>query len=144
MKSAKIEDRLIFLISRVYTRCMITLKKLLQQEGLNVTPKQVMLLHYLQNNNGCSLTELSRGVMLENSTITGLINRLEKSGYVERRNDPKDRRTYCIYFTDKGRLVASRSLPIIKKINEMIKEGYSEKEIEAFKKVMLGAFNKFK
>ena len=144
MKSANTEDRFIFLISRVYTRCMITLKRLLQQEGLNVTPKQVMLLYYLQNNNGCSLTEVSRGVMLKNPTITGLVDRLERSGYVERRNDPMDRRAYCIYFTDEGRFVASRSLPIVKKINGMIKEGHSEKEIEAFKKVMLGTLNKFK
>jgi len=34
-------------------------------------------------------------------------------------------------------------LPIVKKLNEQIKEGYSEREIENFKKVLIGAFNKF-
>jgi hypothetical protein len=40
-------------------------------------------------------------------------------------------------------MVANRALPIIKRLNEQIKEGYSEEEIESFKKVLMGAFNKF-
>jgi len=39
--------------------------------------------------------------------------------------------------------VAKRALPIIKKLNEEIKVGYSKDEIEAFKKVLIGAFNNF-
>jgi hypothetical protein len=39
--------------------------------------------------------------------------------------------------------VAKKALPIVKKLNEQIKEGYSKGEIEGFKKVLIGAFNKF-
>jgi hypothetical protein len=39
--------------------------------------------------------------------------------------------------------VAHKALPIVKKLNEQIKEGYSEREIENFQKVLIGAFNKF-
>jgi len=31
----------------------------------------------------------------------------------------------------------------VKKLNEEIKKGYSREEIESFKKVLIGAFNKF-
>jgi DNA-binding MarR family transcriptional regulator len=81
--------------------------------------------------------------MLENPTITGLIDRLEKSGYVKRSNHPDDRRVYLVYLTGKGNIVANKALPIVKKLNEKIKEGYSKEEIESFKKVLIGAFNKF-
>jgi DNA-binding MarR family transcriptional regulator len=81
--------------------------------------------------------------MLENPTVTGLIDRLEKLGYVKRSNHPDDRRVYLIYLTEKGNMVAKRALPIIKKLHEEIKAGYSKKEIDAFKKVLIGAFNKF-
>ena len=104
----KKEDRLIFLISKVYQRLMITFRRSLQHEGLDVTPTQVMLLFFLQKNNDCSLTELSRGVMIENSTVTGLVDRLEKSGCVERRNNPNDRRAYLIHLTEKGKLLAKK------------------------------------
>ena len=109
------EDRLIFLISKVYQKLMTTLKRSLQQEGLDVTPVQGMILFFLHKNNGCSLTELSRGIMIENATVTGLVDRLEKSGCVERRNNPHDRRAYRIYLTEKGYRIARESLPVVKR-----------------------------
>jgi MarR family transcriptional regulator for hemolysin len=81
--------------------------------------------------------------MLENPTVTGLIDRLEKLGYVRRSDHPSDRRVYLVYLTEKGNKVANKALPIVKKLNEEIKRGYSKEEIENFKKVLIGAFNKF-
>jgi DNA-binding MarR family transcriptional regulator len=138
-----VEDRLIFLISKVCQKLIINLQKAFSESGVEVTPIQVMLLFFLQKNDGSSLTQISQGLMLENPTITGLIDRLEKSGYVKRSDHPNDRRVYLIYLTEKGRKVANKALPIVKNLNEQIKEGYSKGEIENFKKVLVGAFNKF-
>jgi len=138
-----VEDRLIYLISKVFHKLMINLQKAFSEAGVEVTPVQAMLLFYLQKKDGSSLTEISSGLMLENPTVTGLIDRLEKSGYVKRSNHPDDRRVYLIYLTEKGNMAAKRALPIIKKLNEEIKRGYSKEEIENFKKVLIGAFNKF-
>jgi DNA-binding MarR family transcriptional regulator len=138
-----VEDRLIFLISKVYQKLINNLQKAFLDGSIEVTPIQAMLLFYLQKNNGSSLTDISFGLMLENPTVTGLIDRLEKSGYVKRTNHPSDRRVNLVHITEKGNLVANKALPIVKKLNEQIKEGYSEDEIESFKKVLIGAFNKF-
>ena len=138
-----VEDRFIFLISKVCQKLITNLQKSFSESGIEVTPIQVMLLFFLQQNNGLSLTQISQGLMLENPTVTGLIDRLEKSGYVKRSDHPSDRRVYLVYLTEKGSMVAKRALPIIKRLNEQIKEGYSEEEIESFKKVLMGAFNKF-
>jgi DNA-binding MarR family transcriptional regulator len=137
------EDRFIFLISKVCQKLIINLQKAFSASGVEVTPIQVMLLFFLQKNDGSSLTQISQGLMLENPTVTGLIDRLEKLGYVKRSDHPDDRRVYLIYLTEKGRKVANKALPIIKKLNEQIKEGYSKSEIDDFKKVLIGAFNKF-
>ena len=138
-----IEDRFIFLISKVCQKLIINLQKAFSENGVEVTPIQVMLLFFLQKSDGSSLTQISQGLMLENPTITGLIDRLEKSGYVKRSDHPNDRRVYLIHLTEKGKKVASKALPIVKRLNEQIKEGYSEEEMEGFKKVLIGAFNKF-
>jgi len=138
-----VEDRLIFLISKVYQKLINSLQKAFSENGLEVTPVQVGLLFFLQKNNGSSLTQISQGLMLENPTVTGLIDRLENLGYVKRADHPNDRRVYLIYLTEKGKKVANKALPIVKKLNEQIKEGYSREEIENFKKVLIGAFNKF-
>ena len=138
-----VEDRLIFLISKVCQKLIINLQKAFSENGVEVTPVQVGLLFFLQKNDGLSLTQISQGLMLENPTVTGLVDRLEKSGYVKRSDHPSDRRVYLVYLTEKGNKVADKALPIVKKLNEQIKEGYSEREIENFKKVLIGAFNKF-
>jgi DNA-binding MarR family transcriptional regulator len=138
-----VEDRLIFLISKVCQKLIINLQESFSESGIEVTPIQVMLLFFLQKNDGSSLTQISQGLMLENPTVTGLIDRLEKSGYVKRSDHPNDRRVYLVYLTEKGKKVANKALPIVKKLNEEIKEGYSKEEIESFKKVLIGAFNKF-
>ena len=138
-----VEDRLIFLISRVYQKLINNLQKAFTKSGIEVTPVQIGLLFFLQKNDGSSLTQISQGLMLENPTVTGLIDRLEKSGYVKRSDHPNDRRVWLVYLTEKGNKVANRALPIVKKLNEQIKKGYSEEEIESFKKVLTGVFNKF-
>jgi DNA-binding MarR family transcriptional regulator len=122
---------------------MINLQKAFSENGVEVTPVQVGLLFFLQKNDGSSLTQISQGLMLENPTVTGLIDRLENLGYVKRADHPSDRRVYLVYLTEKGNLVANKALPIVKKLNEEIKKGYSREEIEGFKKVLIGAFNKF-
>ena len=137
------EDRLIFLISKVCQKLIINLQKAFSENGVEVTPVQVGLLFFLQKNDGSSLTQISQGLMLENPTVTGLIDRLENLGYVKRADHPSDRRVYLIYLTEKGNLVANKALPIVKKLNEEIKKGYSREEIEGFKKVLIGTFNKF-
>jgi len=137
------EDRLLFLISKVCQKLIINLQKAFSENGVEVTPVQVGLLFFLQKNNGSSLTQISQGLMLENPTVTGLIDRLENLGYVKRADHPSDRRVYLVYLTEKGNLVANKALPIVKKLNEEIKKGYSREEIEGFKKVLIGTFNKF-
>jgi DNA-binding MarR family transcriptional regulator len=138
-----VEDRLIFLISKVYQKLIINLQRSFSESGIEVTPIQVMLLFFLRQNNGLSLTQISQGLMLENPTVTGLIDRLEKLGYVKRSDHPNDRRVYLVYLTEKGTKVANKALPIVKKLNEEIKKGYSKEEVENFKKVLIGAFSKF-
>ena len=50
-------------------------------------------------NHGISLKELSRAVSLAHSTVSGIVDRLEKRGMIERRPDPADGRLSCIYPT---------------------------------------------
>jgi DNA-binding MarR family transcriptional regulator len=138
-----VEDRFIFLISKVCQKLIINLQKSFSKNGIEVTPIQGMLLFFLQKNDGSSLTQISQGLMLENPTVTGLIDRLEKLGYVKRSDHPRDRRVYLVHITEKGKKIANKALPIVKKLNEEIKKGYSREEIENFKKVLIGAFNKF-
>jgi DNA-binding MarR family transcriptional regulator len=65
------------------------------QAALTVPQKalmQVVVFHH-----GVSLKELSRQLSLAHSTVSGIVDRLEKRGLVERRPDPEDGRISRIH-----------------------------------------------
>ncbi len=67
--------------------------------------------HLVREKNGMTPVELSRKLLVTAGNITGLIDRMEKSGLVQRIRDTKDRRTIRIQLTEKGRKLASRVIP---------------------------------
>ena len=50
-----------------------------------------------------TMSELSRELMVSNGNVTGVIDRLEKNGFVTRTRAEHDRRIQYIELTDKGR-----------------------------------------
>ena len=136
------DDRLIYLISRAQHSLMTHLKKELKARGTSITPVQAGIL-FLLRKNAHTMTRLSQILSIDNSAITGLVDRLEKSGLAQRTANPKDRRTYLIRITEKGTAEIDRAYIIIKRVNEEIKSGFSEKEVEIFKKVLNSLLERF-
>jgi MarR family transcriptional regulator, organic hydroperoxide resistance regulator len=58
----------------------------------DVTPVQYAILRVLAERDGQSGAELSARLVIDSATITGLIDRLEGAGLVERQPDASDRR----------------------------------------------------
>ena len=131
----KRDDRLIFLLGQARHRVYLRLDKALL-DRVGVTTAQAGALFYLTGNDGCLLSQMGQGLMLDKSAITGLVDRLEKKGMIERRNDPTDRRAIRLYLTKPGRDVAAKALPVVKEQNLAIKEGFSADEIEIFARVL--------
>ena len=62
-----------------------------------LTVPQTAVMRVIVRQRGISLKDLSREVSLAHSTVSGIVDRLEKRGMVERRADPEDGRTSRIY-----------------------------------------------
>jgi MarR family transcriptional regulator, organic hydroperoxide resistance regulator len=67
-----------------------------------ITGPQLWALKTLSQNGDLALGELSKRMYLHPSTITGLVDRLEKKDLVLRRRDEEDRRVITIHLTSKG------------------------------------------
>ena len=52
---------------------------------------------------GLSQRELSDELVVDRSNVTGLLDRMEKAGWVRRVDDPADRRIYRVRLTPEGR-----------------------------------------
>lgn len=137
------DDRLIYQVFMAQQKLRIYLKSALLAEGVKVTPTQTGILFLLKRKNGMTMTELSQVLAADNSTMTGLVDRLEKSGFVVREASPTDRRALLVRITQEGIDEIDRAQPIIKRVNEEISSGFSEGEIAAFKKVLNSFFQKF-
>lgn len=68
---------------------------------LDLNPPHAMLLLKLEEPH--SMGELAEFMHCDNSNITGLVNRLEAKGFVERRTSTEDRRVKMILLTRKGK-----------------------------------------
>ena len=74
---------------------------LLNQIGLHVG--QEMILCALWDQEGVSQTELAANLLIQPATVTNALKRLEREGFVYRREDPDDQRVSRVFVTDEGR-----------------------------------------
>lgn len=132
----KKDDRLIYLIFTAQQKLRTYMKNVLVKENVKVTTAQAGILFLLKQKNGQSMSELSQVLSIDNSTLTGLIDRLERSGFVRRNSNPGDRRALNIDITDTGVKELEKAKVVIRRVNDEIKAGFSEQEMESFKKVL--------
>ena len=78
----------------------------------DLSPSQFNLLNLLVGEvQGRNQIELSRLLITHRSNVTGLIDRLEARGLLERQATPGDRRAYRVMLTDQGAKLMREILP---------------------------------
>ncbi len=81
-------------------------------EHWELSPSQFNVLNLLDlNPKGISQTDLSRQLIMHRSNVTGLVDRLEKRGLVERKDVAGDRRAYRVVLTAAGAALVQEILP---------------------------------
>lgn len=71
---------------------------------------------------------------MEKSTLTRMVDDLEKKGLVCRKNDPQDRRKVLVSLTDKGQACFERLNQLSEEMAEEVLQVMDEKEIEEYMK----------
>ncbi len=95
-----------YLVSRITLVITSALKKRLAQAGLTyVKPAYLWALMSLWMTDGLKVTDIARKAGLDSSTMTGLLDRMERDGLVTRTADAADRRTLRIFLTEKGKQI---------------------------------------
>ncbi|MFA5103766.1 MAG: MarR family transcriptional regulator [Candidatus Margulisiibacteriota bacterium] len=72
-------------------------------EEMNITLPQLMVLEIIQKKGSPNMTDIAGDLSVTLSNVTGMIDRLIESGYVERVDDPQDRRIVRVRLTVKGK-----------------------------------------
>src|SRR5215470_3695403 len=86
--------------------------------GLDLTRPQYRVLIFLDRNPGITQARLAELLDVEKMTVTGLLDRMEKRGWVERRRDPNDRRAYSLHLLPPARPVVDQLEAVIEQWQE--------------------------
>ena len=76
----------------------------------DLAPAQVMALKSLEPGRPRPMSDLAEAMRCDNSNITGIVDRLEARGLVERRPGERDRRVKMLVLTDEGAALRERAL----------------------------------
>ncbi len=85
---------------------------------LNLTPVQALVLSFLHVEDQITSSELGRKTELDSATITGILDRLEAAEFIERKNNPDDRRSIHIHLTPKGNELSKAAIEMIDAANK--------------------------
>jgi DNA-binding MarR family transcriptional regulator len=98
-------DQVLEAIIYLYTESRRITKELARRADL--TGPQLTVVKILEQIGDLSLSELSERIRAQNSTVTGIIDRMEREGLVTRERSNEDRRVVYIRLSPKGRRLAN-------------------------------------
>ena len=76
-------------------------------ERYGLTGVQALVINFLGEEDGINFQLLAERLRLANPTLTGIVDRLEIVGMVERTPNPEDRRSILINLTEKGAAISA-------------------------------------
>ncbi|QTA83702.1 Transcriptional regulator, MarR family [Desulfonema limicola] len=110
-------DHPYYLLSRVTLLVTSAFRKeLLAADVKNVKPAYLGVLIALWKEDGMKVIELGRRAGLEPSSMTGLLDRMERDGLSFRAADPNDRRAQLIYLTARGRDIQEKVMDVVDRV----------------------------
>jgi DNA-binding MarR family transcriptional regulator len=99
-------DAILETIIYLYTESRRVTKEMAREVGL--TGPQLTVIKLLDSFGDLSLSDLSERIRAQNSTVTGIIDRMEREGLVRRERSASDRRVVYIRLSDKGHKLAQK------------------------------------
>lgn len=73
-----------------------------------LTRAQWLFLFHAARQPGCTQSDLAEHMQQEKITVSRQADRLEKAGWIERREDAADRRAYCLYLRPKAERIVEQ------------------------------------
>ena len=107
-------------------------KALSRLTEIGLTPGQPKVLEYLGLHDESIQKDIAYGCQIDPATLTGILERMEERGLIERRILKGNRRSSYVYLTESGRDKAKMVSEKFAEIEEVVFEGIDKKEREQF------------
>ena len=125
-----------FLISKIHQISGRIFSKKLKQYKIEINPAQGRILFVLWEKDEISIQELAKKTSLGKSTLTSMLNRLEKAEYIQLKRSSEDDRKKIITLTEKDTKLYDKYKELSKEMNQLFYNGFSNKEIDTFEQCL--------
>ena len=98
---ANYNDCIIFLLAKAYQKAHGHFRSRMFTFGL--TPIQYLILEALWEEEGISAKTIGEKLILDGATLSGVLDRMEESGWIIKKTDSEDKRYLRIHLTDKSK-----------------------------------------
>lgn len=137
-------DRTIYLIGRIREKANEFILKELEQVGFkDIASSHGDILATLFKQGECTMTDIANSIHRDRSTVTTLVNKLIKLGYISSKKDVNDNRSTIIFLTEKGRELEPSFKEISQNLYNIEYKGISEDEKKVFEKILEKIYNNF-
>jgi len=113
------------------------LQNVIIHAGYDISIEQWVIIANLNRINGQFQQQLADNIYKNKTSVTRMINALERKGFVERIPDPKDLRQKRIFLTKKGGQLYKKLRPLAMQVQEKATQGIEPDEMEYCKNVLL-------
>ena len=133
-----------FLMAKIHQLAGRIFTKKLKDYNIEINPAQGRIMFVLWRIDNISINELAKQTSLGKSTLTSMLDRLEKSGYIRRIPSKEDRRKIMIERTEKDKSFQKLYVDISKDMSSLYFRGFSKEEIRQFEDCLTRIFNNLK
>ena len=109
-------------------------ERILKQYNIEINSAQGRIMFALWQNDGISINELAKKTHLKKSTLTSMLDRLQKMGYIRRKRSKTDRRKILIKRTEKDRIMEKQYVEVSEEMTRLYYKGFSKSQIVHFEK----------
>jgi len=131
-KTMKQQRQAGFLMAKIRQVAGRIFERMLNEYGIEINSAQGRIMFSLWQQDNISINELAQKTQLKKSTLTSMLDRLEKMGYIKRKRSKKDRRVILIKRTKKDKNLEKKYVELSQEHTKFFYRGFSEDQIGRF------------
>jgi len=137
----KLKDIIFYNMDKAIKSYRMYAQKRLKEHGYKITIDQWLIIKTILENPNISQQDIAKNVFKDNASVTRIIELLVKSQYLERRDNPEDRRKSNLVVTEEGKSIIYQVQNIVLDNRKHALDGISTGELEtmnlALKKIIM-------
>ncbi|AIF83024.1 transcriptional regulator [Candidatus Nitrososphaera evergladensis SR1] len=106
------------------------------RKNVGINWSQAKVIMTLAQKNGVAQKEIADGICIEAPTLVPIIDKMEREGLVERRQDMADRRNNRVYLTDRSRSLQNAIDESIARVRKVAYKGITKGDLETTMEVL--------